>query len=160
MNPWGVTIVGIIMLISIAWQIGVLMSIFEGAGAPIIFGPPSALGAAVILGELLYSIFTWLDGQTSDFGPLQIMYNVGKAVLFSIILVIKVFIGPMILGKNASYSVYNYFQHNIIEIWPVMRWIVGLIFENAPDPIVLVYTIGFSIFSMVCAGFALNEING
>jgi len=133
MSQLGIVIIGIIILISIGWQLKIIEKISYSDGARgTVLGIPLAIGAVITFGVLVYSVFLFMDDTKSIEFSYVVKHTI-RALAFTIIIMFKSYLGPIFNGWLASYSVYNYFEHNIFEVWPFMNWIISLIIEAPGD---------------------------
>lgn len=154
MNSFGIIIIGAVIVASLAWQAALFNKVFGHGAASVVLVPAALLGAIVVAGVFVYSLFLWIDPARPDVGFIVFISNVFFAVIFALILATKVAFGPIVLGINVAFTIYNYFEHGILKIWPVMAWIVELVVHQASHPVVIVYTIIFLLFTAVLNSLA------
>jgi hypothetical protein len=148
-----ILIIGAIVVGSVTWQI-LLFAELE-VMAPVVLIPPALIGAIVVAGVLVYSIFLWFDPAKTGTGLFEIGVRFFWALLFLIILAVENVFGPSVLGLNAAYTIYNYCEHGVFEILPVMAWTIKLLIHAAPQSVITTYTIIFLLISAACNGVAV-----
>ena len=158
MSQLGIVIIGIIVLLSIIWQVTIFKKInYDSESLGLLLGPPLGIGAVITFGVLVYSIFLFMD-ETKSISFVYVVKHTVMAIIFTVIIMFKSFLGPMFNGWLASYSAYNYFEHNIFEVWPFMNWIISLVIEAPGDVATFVYTAIFMSLSLfLSGGVALSE---
>ena len=152
MSQLGIVIIGIIVVISISWQLVVFTKLSDDSDSiGLLLGVPLLIGAVITFGVLVYSIFLFMD-ETKSISFSYVVKHTIMAISFTVIIMFKTYLGPMFNGWLASYSAYNYFEHNIFEVWPFMNWIISLVIEIPGDTATLVYTGIFMVLSLFLSG--------
>lgn len=152
MNSIGILIIGITAVVSIAWQIRIFSNLSEKTSIPLL-AVPAGIGGVITIGVLLYSIFLYID-DGKNFVFFEIIKNTFFALVFTAILTLKNFLGAVVNGWLATYSLYHFFEYGALKIWPVMSWVISLIIDSASNPTVILYTVIFMVGSIICGGIA------
>ena len=154
MDSIGILVIGIIAVASVAWQIRIFNNIGRSEAAMIpLVGVPAGIGGVITIGVLLYSIFLYID-DGKNFMFFDIITSTFFALVFAIILTLKNFLGALVNGWLAAYSMYHYFEYGELKIWPVMSWVISLIIDSAENYTVILYTLIFMLGSIICGGIA------
>ncbi|KFB66858.1 hypothetical protein [Candidatus Accumulibacter vicinus] len=155
MDSLPVIFVGIIGLASLVWQCKLFV---EDAGdCPVRVMSGLVISAIIMIGVIFYSSFLLFDAQVKNYTILSAAKSIGLALVFGFLFTLKSYFGPLVLGYVASYSVYMFFQHDILVIAPIINWLLGLLFPNIPWWLNLTYTVVLGLYLIAVSSFDLVQ---
>jgi hypothetical protein len=157
MDSLPVIIIGIVGLVSIGWQV-ILIERDQGGDFPKRVASGLIVSAIIIIGVTFYSSYRlFFDSAVKDYSVLSAAKGIGLAVVFGFLFTVKSYFGPLVLGYVAGYSVYMFFEHDVLVVAPVVKWLLGLLFSNMPQWLGMAYTVVLSLYLIVVSGLDLDQ---
>lgn len=145
MNPYITGIISTAIFLSGAWW---QLVVFEkDEDNPWRHAVASILGLTLIIGSIGYTIFAAIDPsiQLTFWGSLNFIWT---AVLIAFVFFLKQALGPILISASAAWATYAYFQHGVLELIPIIRWIAKWLFTDANPK-------GSEMFLWLTYGYAL-----
>ena len=134
LKPWLILLIGGICLVGILWQLR-LFKKDKAVGKAQRLRIPAYFCAAVIIGFVGFGLFSLFDSRNRTYSPEDLFRTTGKAIVFSICLLGKSYLGPLFVAGALSYSVYCFAQFGHLESVPILSGILDWVFDAAPDAV-------------------------
>lgn len=141
MNVIEVILIGIVMLVGLAWQVAVL----DKPGRLAVSGVVSAI---IFVGTVVIATIRFFDH--SSFGVGDWFGWIGKSIVFVIVCNVKSYLAPVVFTSVVSYAIYSLFESSHVKLLPVISVVLDWLFGKMPGWVEVLY----GLFMLVCTGIA------
>lgn len=146
MNPYITGIISTAIFLSGAWWQGIVF-LKDGENDGKRHLAAFFLSSALILGSIGYTVFVAIDPEI-HMSFWESTKFIGTALLIAVVFFVKQAFGPILLSATASWAAYNYLQHDVVELIPVVRWLTKWLFAGFKSN-------GSEVFLWLTYGYAL-----
>lgn len=159
MDALGIILIGITACLTLYWQYRIASpenDLYEliylwDIESPNKFTWPFYFGVTIIIGSIIYGIIALVQGTSDYINSLYAYINlIMRCIVFAIILIVKTYFGPLVLGYVVSASIYFWFEDGELHLLPVFEQLLDWVFFSVSKPVHVLYTV-------LVGGYALKS---
>lgn len=109
---------------------------------------PFYFGILITIGSGIYSIIALIQGTNAYIHNVyDCLGLLSRCLVFSIIIIVKSYFGPLVLGYLVSMSIYCWFATGDMYICPVIEQLLKTVFYAAYKPLYVIYVLLLTLFA-------------
>lgn len=149
MRSLEVVLLAVVILAGLRWQVFLFQKDSKHPFPPRRLYLPLLASLCVFVGYACIAVLSLVDERKPEFGIEAAGELLFKAVIFTVALNVKTFLGPWFVAYSIGGAIYCYFEYQELRFWPLLDVLLDWVFDGTPRWFKYAYLALTTVYSLV-----------